>query len=284
MDQPEALAPLSCAEVVDLEAAYAWGALDAKARARVDRHRRGCAGCDARLLAADRTVDTVNRAVPRVEPPPELRQRVLAAIDRLEQPAASRPAALAGARPDHAHGPPPGGRARPSWRSIGRPDRFWSGLATGAVGTLVAAALAWVLLVRPDALTELSPARSLLAPGERARQAPSLPLPGSGPASSSRLLELRPSAGPGHGLLAYDAETGRGVLLIEGMPPSPPEYGVWLSQGSQRVHLGDLSVDPRGVGVFVLPEPLPLQRPERIEVAPTSAPAGGGGGVLAATF
>jgi len=56
---------------------------------------------------------------------------------------------------------------------------------------------------------------------------------------------------------------------------------VWLVSGGRRVELGRFPVEGDGFGSFVLPRPLPLTNPERIEVAPAT---GNTGSVLAANF
>ena len=70
----------------------------------------------------------------------------------------------------------------------------------------------------------------------------------------------------------YDAETRRGVLLVEGLTPADGSVlDVWLMQASQRVQLGTVTIDAGGVGTFVLPDPLPFERPDGIEVTSRSA-------------
>jgi hypothetical protein len=260
---------LSCAEVEDAHAAYVWGGLAPGDRARVDRHRRQCAACDQRLLASERVVSELDQAHPKVAPPPELRERVLEATARL----AAEPTPITARRADRA-----------AWRGP-----FVTGLTTGVVGALAAAALAVLLFLRPEALGVLTGRQSQFGPGplNQAPGQPGLNVPGlSNPAATDRLLVLRPSAGDGRGLLAYDAQTRRGVLLLEGVPSATggSQYTVWLIQGSQRVPLGTLGVDDRGVGAFVLPDPLPLDRPERIEIVQTSTSPDATPVVLSADF
>ncbi|MBV9543724.1 MAG: hypothetical protein JOY61_05050 [Chloroflexi bacterium] len=92
-------------------------------------------------------------------------------------------------------------------------------------------------------------------------------LQGTRTSSAQRLvlIKLQAAAGQGGGLLTYDGDTGRGVLMLEDVAPGA-EYTVWLVRGSQRVQLGSLQTDADGFGTFVLPRPLPVEQPERIEV------------------
>ncbi|MDQ6669279.1 MAG: anti-sigma factor, partial [Chloroflexota bacterium] len=285
---------LSCADVEDDHAAYAWGGLAPADRERVDRHRRECAACDQRILAAEQVVSDLDKAGPKMTPPPALRGRVLEAIAGLEQspaattsPGAGTPRALVppSVRPrqefssgTHAEVPallsgPRRSRETPVGRSGPRlVGPFFTGVATGVVGLAAAAALVVVLLVRPDALGSVGGPQSQFGSSDRPAAPPSITFPWQAPAASARLIELRSQSASERGLLAFDAQTKRGVLLVEGVA-SGADYGVWLVQGPQRVQVGILSVEAGGVGSFVLPEPLPLERPERIEVAPTGATA-----------
>jgi hypothetical protein len=274
---------LSCGGVAEREAAYVWGALDADERALVDAHRRGCAACERRLRAAAAVIGQLDQALPRVEPPPALRARVLAAIEPLAQPGQPPPptagprrglvsTVASGTHP----GPPPTGATRAGGperrlgrfrRRPGRLGRFATGAAAGVVATLAAVALAWLLVVRPEALGSIQPAVSGFGSTEPAW--PKLvPLPGAGePAGPARVLELRSPTAPGAGLLVYDADSRRGALLARGLDPSAPRrYSVWLTGDGRRAELGSFEIDDRGAGVFVLPDPLPVSEPRRIEM------------------
>lgn len=284
--RPE-VARLSCAEVEDDQAAYVWGGLERAERERVDRHRRECPACDQRLLAAERVVSDLDRAGPKNPPPPELRGRVLEAIARLERsPGGASPRALVSTPSGSREVSSNVARDLPTIRARAqRPGPFFTGLATGLFGAAAAAALVGVLLIRPEALGLVGAPQSQFGSSDQAPRVPSITLPWQAPASSSRLIELRSGSMPGRALLAFDAETRRGVLLLEAVSASTSaEYGVWLVQGTQRIQLGSVSVDAQGVGTFVLPEPLPLDRPERIEVARITEASGAADGVLSAAF
>jgi anti-sigma-K factor RskA len=73
-------------------AAYALDALDERERAAFEEHLQGCGRCRADLRWLAPAVDVLPAAVEQVEPPPELRGRILGAI---EAESGGRPAAAA---------------------------------------------------------------------------------------------------------------------------------------------------------------------------------------------
>jgi hypothetical protein len=288
---PQDRAPTStlpCDEFADELAAYSWGALEADERARLDRHRAGCPGCDGWLREAEHAVGQLDAAMPRIPPPPELRGRVLTSIEGMVQsvaPAASveGPArvarspvpAVSSAGAPHFSGRPGRQTLLPRGSGNWRPRTFLAGVTTGLVGALAAAVVIVAFVLRPQDLSGLTPRQSGYGSSDSGQ--PLLPgfLPGGRPAGpSARLLDLRSASTSARGWLMYDAETHRGVLLVEGLTPADgTQLDVWLTEGSQRVQLGTLPIDPRGVATFVLPEPLPLEHPDRIEVTPHSPAA-----------
>lgn len=65
-------------DVYDLAPEYVLGTLDEVNRARVLAHLSGCPACRAEVAAVSQTFDAMGRAVPDVEPPAGLRDRILA--------------------------------------------------------------------------------------------------------------------------------------------------------------------------------------------------------------
>jgi len=299
----EPIPPTSCDGVGQEEMAYVWGALEADARAPIDSHRAECRACDARLAAAERVIAHVDQALPRVAPPPELRARLLREIGRLEQPSAPTAASATPvpvpAPPRRGAAPPPAhpATARPSLdgtrprlerrtagssRWVRRPHRvprFFAGVATGLAGAACALALAWLLIVRSDLSGLLLPNQSELTGTDPASNFPVNLSDVARPAAHT-LLDLRPPAGSARGVLMVDPDGTGGVLLVHD-PGAPPgaRYEVWLTRGADRVQVGALTLDTRGIGSYLLPDPLPLPHPQRIEVDPT-----GGGSPLSADF
>ncbi|MBV9356055.1 MAG: anti-sigma factor [Chloroflexi bacterium] len=261
---------MDCRDVAEAEDAYVWGALDAQQRALVEAHRQECPACERRLAEAERVVSTLDQAQPRLAPPAELRARVLSAIERIPSPASAR-----GDRAEPLPVPPVRvDRASPGHRgsaSRGRPRRlgtFASGLATGVAASVALLALAFVLVVRPEALGGLGPSRSGYgSSGEQAPALPPIPIPGGQPSSAAHLIRLT-GDGQGVGWLAYDPATSRGVVMVEGQSPAGSTEAVWVTGDGQRVQVGTLPVNENGFGTFTLPDPLPVAHPSRLEVVP----------------
>ncbi|MBV9579035.1 MAG: anti-sigma factor [Chloroflexi bacterium] len=270
---------MDCHDVALVEDAYVWGGLEVEQRRRVDDHRQACPDCDRRLADAERVVTGLDQAQPHLTPPPELRGRVLSAIERI---------------PRSAMAPSPGGASAPvpSVRATraasdharsatrGRPRRFGAfagGVATGVAASVALLAFAWVIVVRPEALGTLSPSRSGFgASGEQAPALPPIPIPGVQSSGAPRLIRLT-GDGPGVAWLAYDDATSRGVLMVEGGTPAGSTQAVWLMGDGRRVQIGGLPLNEDGFGALTLPDPLPVDHPSRIEVVPEQ-----GGPLLAA--
>jgi anti-sigma-K factor RskA len=62
-------------------AAYALGALEADELSAFEAHLAGCAGCQTELRWLQPALDVLPASVQQLEPPPELRRRILGAID-----------------------------------------------------------------------------------------------------------------------------------------------------------------------------------------------------------
>ncbi|HZP89630.1 MAG TPA: zf-HC2 domain-containing protein [Actinomycetota bacterium] len=71
---------MNCDEVRDQLAEYLLGTLERSADEQVRRHLRGCAGCRHEMAALAEGVSTFSRAAHQIEPPPELRDAVLAVL------------------------------------------------------------------------------------------------------------------------------------------------------------------------------------------------------------
>ena len=261
---------MDCRGVAEVEDAYLWGALDALQRELVETHRQTCAACDRRLAEAQRVIGALDQAQPRVAPPAELRARVLAAIERIPpSPSTASAVAARAAVPPVRVGPASPGHGRTMAR--GRPRRFGAfagGVATGVAASVALLALAWVAVVRPEALGGLgSPRSGFGASGDQAPALPPIPLPGTQPNSTPRLIRLT-GDGPGVGWLAYDDRTGRGVLMVEGQGPAGSSESVWLTGDGQRLQIGTVLLNQDGFGTLALPDPLPVDHPSRVEVTP----------------
>jgi anti-sigma factor RsiW len=79
--------PLDCASVDELDAAYALGALDADERRAVDEHLATCPHPHAAFHAMTGVGDLLAAGVTAVDPPPALRDRLMASIASAPQDA-----------------------------------------------------------------------------------------------------------------------------------------------------------------------------------------------------
>lgn len=77
-------------------AAYLLGALAADEAAALERHAEGCEACRAEMLWLTPAVSALPETVQRLEPAPELRQRLLAEVRAEAKPAAAAASAEAG--------------------------------------------------------------------------------------------------------------------------------------------------------------------------------------------
>jgi hypothetical protein len=106
---------VTCDEVREQLAEHLLGTLEASRDEQVQGHLRGCGSCRRELRALEEGIGTFARAAHQVEPPPEVRDRVLSVLE--EEWAASTP------EPAHHRHPP------------------W--LAWAAAAVVLAGSLAW---------------------------------------------------------------------------------------------------------------------------------------------
>jgi anti-sigma factor RsiW len=116
---------MQCAESLRVQA-YFDGELDALSAAEVERHSEVCAECRALLQDLDRVRTALRQDLTYASAPPELRARVMRALD--EESTVGSP------RRD--------GARLTSWR----PRPFWKGAFSGIGGTAIAAGIAFFVL------------------------------------------------------------------------------------------------------------------------------------------
>lgn len=73
---------MTCSQVREMAGAYALDALTRHDRQRVDRHLMRCGRCRREVAALSEAASSLGSLVPPAEPPPELRERILAAAQR----------------------------------------------------------------------------------------------------------------------------------------------------------------------------------------------------------
>ena len=116
---------MGCAESLRVQA-YFDGEVDAVSAADVERHTEHCAECRALLQDLERTRTAIRRDLTHGRAPPELRARIMRALDQETMVKTPRP----------------NGGGRSTWRT----PPFWIGALGGMGSTAVAATLAFFLL------------------------------------------------------------------------------------------------------------------------------------------
>lgn len=197
--------------VRDLMAPVALGAAEPHEIARVEAHAAECAVCREDLAGLRTGADALALSVPQVDPPPGLRESIMATV-RAE--AAAMPAAAAAPAPARA-------RARRRWRLPAL--RPWPALAVAAA--LIAGLVAWnvALQVRGDdrpAVTALAVAGTDDAP----------------------VVE---------GRVLYAPEDGTAVVRLSRLPPAGAGkgYELWVIENGAPRSAGFLELVAPGVGV-----------------------------------
>jgi Anti-sigma-K factor rskA, C-terminal len=193
-----------------LTGAYALDAVGGRERDRFTRHLGRCRSC-ASEVRGFREVGTALAFAVAVEPPPELRARVMAAVARTPQEsAASHP--------------------RPGPRPVGNPARTWVPWLSGAVA-MAGIVLAVVFgLARAHTEQQLSQARAQNQAIAAVLAAP-----------DARLIAQRTSAG-GAASVVLDAARRKLVVVTSGLPslPAGKVYQLWLIGPKKIVSAGPL--------------------------------------------
>ena len=99
-------------------AAHALGSLAAGEQEAVERHLAGCEGCRERLRWLQPAVDMLPATVPQEQPPPALRDRIMATVEQ-EAGRERRAAVVAAPRPSRLSGLLAGLSLRPALASLG---------------------------------------------------------------------------------------------------------------------------------------------------------------------
>jgi anti-sigma-K factor RskA len=192
-----------------LTGAYALDAVEGRERDRFTRHLDRCRSC-ATEVRGFREVGTALALAVAVEPPPELRTRVMAAVARAPQEAASEP------RP----------RSRPV--KPANPARTWVPWLSGAVA-MACVVLAVVFgLARAHTEQQLSQARAQNQAIAAVLAAP-----------DARLIAQRTSVG-GAASVVLDAARHKLVVVTSGLPSlrAGKVYQLWLMGPKKIVSAG----------------------------------------------
>ena len=198
-------------------AAYLLDALTEDETREMERHIAGCPRCQERARWLGRSVEMLPTAVEQLEPPPELRERLMQTVR----------AEAAAARPVE-----PARRDRPTRTSSGR----------GWLGRLFA-------LPRPA----IGLAAMFLVAGGILGYA--LGNNGGGSDVTTVQAQVVPAASGARVTLEHEGD--RGILRVSGLPQhSNRIYEVWLARGKRVRPAGLFQVDSRGRGAAGIPNGL----------------------------
>jgi len=225
------------AHPIDSIPAFVLGALDPEEELQVSRHVAACPACGAEADAFRATVDMLPYAAPQANPPPHVKQQLVARI------AASRSDLWPGAVPT----------AGPRWLL---------GLSLGAL--LLALTLGYMMIearsrlaenqqqlnaLRRHATAESQMASFIMAPQTVARQL------ASQDRRASAMIYMQPGS-------------SRAVVVIHGMPRLAPgkTYQFWLAKPGAQESTNTFDVDEHGAASLMIEAPGPMNQYEQAMV------------------
>jgi hypothetical protein len=224
---------MTCDEFLDLAAGVALDATNDEDVRRIEEHAATCPGCGAQLDEFRRTAAALALGLPQVEPPADLRMRVLETARREPRPIFER---LLRRRP----------RALAAW------------LVAAASFVVSIGALAWVAVLQGQ-VSDLH--RSAVAASDRAARYERVVQ-----VLRSNTLAVRPlrpisQTAPSSGMVYLDPSSGTGMLMCHDLPPIQRDhaYQVWFVRGNERVSGGMLWPDYSGSGYAFIQIPGDLQ-------------------------
>jgi anti-sigma factor RsiW len=190
--------PLSCDQCEELLPDYLLRALDPEALSAVTEHLSTCERCRAQLVAYEAVLDQLGHALPQLEPPAELRSRLLAV--------ALEGSVLASAAPE------PVRRRRPIWRLR------WAFLLTAANVVVCLSVGWWSWQVQREAARVHLHWQDVQRQLALQRQAFTLIT-----APEARLVPLRSDKADSRacGLLLLKPDDPHAVLIVQDPPPLP---------------------------------------------------------------
>jgi anti-sigma-K factor RskA len=240
-----------CKQLEEIYPAYALSAVDGKDRAQIEQHIAVCPAC-ANIVAGYRPVaDNLAYAVPLVEPPADLKYRVLAAALPHTSPAPSLLAQLS--------------------HFI---TQLFRAPAFSAIALVLVVALgAWNLSLQNQLEEQAAITRKILDDMNRQRALVSTIAYADTQPKRMQATEIAPQA---IGRLYLAPELNTLALIVYDLPPLEPSrtYQVWLiDSAGERTSGGTFTVDERGRGWVYIRSPKPLNQCNDIGI--TIEPAGG---------
>jgi anti-sigma-K factor RskA len=225
--------------VIELLPEYALGTLEGEEAIQVADHLAICQGCRAELSAYEAVIGRLALAAPDAAPPPELKQKVMGALQTPR--------------------PEPLGELHRSWwqRLVGlfqAAGPAWGFASIVLVALLVASNLWWWQRADRD--------EPMITPGGMQVVA----------------LAGTDAAAGAVGTLVINGDGEYGTLVVDGLPPldEDHQYQLWLIRDSQRTSGGVFSVNPEGYGALWISSVEPLSSYPAFGI--TAEPAGGSPG------
>ncbi len=233
--------------VLDLPA-FVVGALDDDEAEAVSAHLDACALCQEEQTRLEQTIGLIGTSAPSIEPPLELRSRVLGLLD------------APGAQPLPTTAPAP---ASPPSR-ISRLIPF--GLAAAAV--LVIGFVAWALVLRHD----LNQTRVNLNQALQRQSVDTEIL-----AKVSHVIPMVADSSPtAYGTMYVASQSNQALLVMDELPPTPAgkTYQVWLVNGTTRTTAGVFTVGQSGSATVMITAPNSLMSYQSLGITSEPGPTG----------
>jgi hypothetical protein len=244
-------APFSCDQCEELLPGYILNLLDAEEAAAVAEHLRTCSRCQSSLTTHADVVGRLGEAVRLQDPPDNLQRRLMAAIAAEMAPTDTT---LTPSR----------------WWRIARPR--WAVAVTVVNAMLFLGAAGWAGWAWYGTSHTRAQLQHMQYQMEQQRQALTLV---ASPASHWVALN---NGGNAHGTLLLQGASENAVLVVEHLPPLPPDrvYQLWLVRDNARDNGGIFQVDQHGFGMLGIRAPYPLMTYRAVGI--TEEPAGGSPG------
>lgn len=233
--------------VLDLPA-FVIGALDPEEAEAVSAHVIRCAMCQEEQARLERTLGLIGTSAPPMEPPPDLRSRVMGQLGESHEQSAESDEIT----------------PKPTLSIIRRLTSF--GLAAAAV--LLVGIFVWAMLLRHD----LNQTQGNLDVAMQQKSADTELL-----ARVSRMIPLVADSSPdSYGTLYIGSQSNQALLVVEDLPPTPASemYQVWLVNGSTRITGGLFTVDHSGSATVMINAPEPLSTYQSLGITSEPAPTG----------
>lgn len=247
-------APISCEQCETLLPGYALTALEADEAVAVAEHLSACDRCPGSLRTYQAVVDRMADAVPAQPPPPEIWQRLRAAIGDEPMTPARASVAL---------------RHRSRREKV---TRWVFGLAT--VQTLILIGMAWLAWTNWPPVLVARPAWEAMQQqlGVQRQMMVLLTAP------DARRVVLRSAAAGARGILLLQPTETTAALVAVDFPPLRPNrvYQLWLLRDNQRDNGGTFQVDQNGYAMLTITALRPLSAYRAAGI--TEEPAGGSPG------